>query len=317
MDLLKDFTSFLKTARHPLLVILGPTASGKTGFSISLARHFHGEIISTDSRQIYQQMPIATDLISEQERQGITHHLLDFVSPEKTLSLAEYHDLAIQKIAEIEQRKKLPILVGGTGLYISSIIEGYQVPRIPPDEKLRQKLYAQAAKKGPEFLHKKLAKLDPQTAAKIHPNNLRYVIRALEINLTGGHQKKDQSTRPDLTPYIIGLDWSRDILYERINQRVDRQLERGLIDEVRALLRKKYHKDLPAMSSLGVKEIIPYLEGHISLEEAVETLKKNTRNYAKRQLTWFRRYDKMSPGIIHWLKPSEVEKIIEKIAEQR
>jgi len=289
-DLKKELKTFLKTAKNPLVIVLGPTASGKTALSLEIAHLIDGEIISTDSRQMYKGMEIGTDAISKEEQEGVPHHMLGIVKPDREFSLAEYRDEALKKIAEIKKRDHLPMLVGGTGLYISSIIEGYDVPRIAPDKKLREKLYAQAEKHGVEYLHAKLAKLDPASAEKIHPNNVRYVVRAIEINLASGKNKTDKKKKESpFDVFIVGLEWPREELYARINMRVERQIERGLINEVKKLL-KKYDENLPAMSSLGLKEIIPYIRGEKPLDECIEILKKNTRNYAKRQLTWFRRY---------------------------
>ncbi|MEK7672255.1 MAG: tRNA (adenosine(37)-N6)-dimethylallyltransferase MiaA [Patescibacteria group bacterium] len=304
MDLKKDLRKFLKTAKKPLIVVLGPTASGKTDLALKLAKMVKGEIISTDSRQIYRDMDISTDAILEKNQEKIPHHLLRITDPDQTFTLAEYSDLALKTIKAIYKKKKIPLLVGGTGLYISSIIEGYKVPKIAPDKKLREKLTKEAEKKGNEFLYKKLVELDPEAAKTIHPNNLRYVIRALEINMTGGQNKvDDKSKKSPFDLFIVGVEWPREKLYERINKRVDQQIKRGLVKEVETLL-KKYDAKLPSMSSLGIKEIVPHVNGKKKLEECVETLKQNTRNYAKRQLTWFRRYDD-----INWLKPSEVKKI--------
>lgn len=286
----KRLRSFLKIARNPLIVILGPTASGKTALSLELAHKFKGEIISTDSRQIYKEMEIGTDAILPDQQEGIVHHLLGIATPDKTITMADYVEMALRKIKLIYRKKHLPILVGGTGLYISAIIESYSVPRIPPDQKLRKKLGKEAKSKGSEFLYKRLVKLDPKAAKKIHPNNLRYIIRALEINLSGGQNKLDKKRKSPFDVFLIGISWPREKLYERVNLRVDLQLKRGLIDEVKKLLKKGYKKNSPAMSSLGVKEIIPYIKGKMPLEECVEILKRHTRNYAKRQMTWFRRY---------------------------
>ncbi len=289
--------AFLKKAKKPLIVILGPTASGKTALSLELAKKFKGEIISTDSRQIYREMEISTDAILSEQQEGIPHHLLGITTPDKTITVAGFTDLALGKIKEIYVRKHVPILVGGTGLYISAIIDAYNIPRIPPDERLRAGLYKEAEKKGKTFLHEKLAKLDPQAAAKIHPNNLRYVIRALEINMSTGKNKKDLKRKSPFNTFLIGMSWPRATLYERVNLRVDLQLKRGLIEEVTKLLKKGYDENSPAMSSLGVKEIIPFIRGKMTLDECVEILKKNTRNYAKRQMTWFKRYVK-----VNWLE---------------
>lgn len=301
-NLKKQLKSFLKTAKNPLVVVLGPTASGKTALSLEIAHLINGEIISTDSRQIYKGMDIGTDAISVEEQDGIPHHMLGIVNPDREFSLAEYRDEALKILDGIKQRKHVPMLVGGTGLYISSIMEGYDVPRIAPDKALREKLYAQAEKHGAEYLHKRLAKLDKVAAEKIHPNNVRYVVRAIEINLASGKNKIDKKKRKSpFDVFMIGIEWPREELYARIELRVERQLKRGLVDEVKRLYKKYKGKDLPAMSSLGVKEIIPFIEGKDTLENCVEILKKNTRNYSKRQMTWFRRYKK-----IIWLKSKDL-----------
>lgn len=302
MKITRSIATFFHSAKNPLIVILGPTASGKTALSLKIAKkiqndHSKVEIISTDSRQLYKGMKIATDTIGKKDQQNIPHHLIGITTPDKPITLAQYKDLALQKIQEIRSRKHIPMLVGGTGLYISAIVENYAMPKIPPNEKLRKKLEQQAKIHGPQYLYKKLKKLDPQAAKKIHPNNVRYVIRALEINLTGGQKKSSKKQKSPFDVFMIGINWPRAELYERINQRVDLQLKKGLVKEVKKLLGKKYRTNLPAMSSLGVKEIIPYLKGKQSLENCVEILKMNTRRYAKRQMTWFRRY-----ANVHWLK---------------
>jgi len=293
MNLIPKIRTFLKTAKAPLLVLLGPTASGKTDLSLKIAKAINGEIISTDSRQIYKGIPISSDVLPKSKRKGIPHHMMEITTPDKELSLAEYKDMAMQKIEEIRLRKHIPMLVGGTGLYISAIIEGYDVPRIAPDKKLREKLYKQAEKYGAEYLHKKLQKLDPASAKRIHQNNIRYVVRAIEINLKGNRNKADKKAKKSpFNTMMMGINWPREKLYQRIEKRVDEQLKRGLIKEAKKFI-KKYSTNLPAMSSLGIKELIPYIKGEKSLEECVETLKKNTRNYAKRQMTWFGRYKKI------------------------
>ena len=282
---------FLEKSERPLIIILGPTASGKTNLSLELAKKFNGEIISTDSRQIYQEMDISTDAILAADMKGITHHMLRIVKPDEVFTLAEYKDLALKTIDDIYARGKVPILTGGTGLYITAIIEGYSVPRVPPNEKLREQLYKEAKEHGNSFVYNKLANLDPEAAANIHPNNLRYVVRAIEINQATGSQKNDKKM-PELQfdTFMVGLNWPRETLYQRINARVDQQENSGLLDEVKQLLDKGYALDLPSMSSLGVKEIIPYLKGEMPLVDCLEILKRNTRRYAKRQMTWFRRY---------------------------
>jgi tRNA dimethylallyltransferase len=288
--MIKDLTSFISKAKRPLIVILGPTNSGKTGISVKIAKKIKGEIISTDSRQIYRDMDISNDIILPEEEKNIPHHLLRIADPDETITLAQYKDLALKEINEIYKRGKVPMLVGGTGLYISSIIEGYDVPRIEPDPELRKKLGKE------DNLYEKLEKLDPEAAKTIHPNNKRYIIRALEINLSGQKKSDIKKKKSPFDIYMIGIETPREKLYEKINKRVDEQVERGLIDEAKTLLKKGYSLDLPSMSSLGVKEIIPYIKGEMPLEDCLEILKRNTRRYAKRQMTWFRRYDN-----VNWL----------------
>jgi len=298
MNPTEDLTSFLKSAKKPLVVIIAPTAMGKTDISLEIAKDIDGEIISTDSRQIYKEMDIATDTILPKNQKGIPHHMLAIRKPNETLTLAEYKDMALKKIDEIYKRGHIPILVGGTGLYISAIIEGYNVPRVAPDEKLRKKLQEEAEKHGPEYIYKKLQKLDPESAAQIHPNNIRYVIRAIEINKSTKSHKQDKKSQPKFDLFILGIERPREEIYERINSRVDHQKIRGLIEEVKALVEKGYDPSLPAMTSLGVKEIIPYIKGKMDIGECLEILKRNTRRYAKRQMTWLKRYDN-----VRWLTP--------------
>lgn len=305
MNLIKEIKEFIKNNKKPLIVLLGPTASGKTGLSLKIAKEINGEIISTDSRQIYREMEVGTDSILPEDQCGVPHHMLGITAPDSPLTLADYKEMALNVIEGIYKRGNLPILVGGTGLYVSAIIEGYDVPRIPPNKKLREELEKMAKEKGNEYLHKRLAKVDPETAENIHPNNLRYVIRAIEINETKGENKKDSKRVNGFHPFLIGIVWPRKELYDRVNLRVDLQLKRGLVDEVRKLVARGYDENLPAMSSLGVKEIIPYVKGEMSLEECVEILKRNTRRYAKRQMTWLKRYDN-----VQWLTPEDLEKII-------
>ena len=290
MKLMKDLTSFVSEAKRPLIVILGPTASGKTALSLKIAHKINGEIISADSCQIYRGMDIATDAILAEQMEKIPHHLLRIADPDETITLAEYKELALQAINEVYAKGHIPVLVGGTGLYLSSIIEDYKIPQIPPDARLREKLQKEAEKSGPIALYEKLRELDPKSAKSIHPNNLRYVIRALEINLSGKQKKRDsKSKKPPYDIFMIDINWPREKLYERVGLRVDIQLKRGLVQEVKRLL-EKYDPSLPSMSALGIKEIIPYIKGEDSLEKCIEILKMNTRRYAKRQMTWFRRY---------------------------
>ncbi len=302
MDLTKDLTSFIKSAKNPLIVILGATAAGKTDISLKIAREVDGEIISTDSRQIYQEMPIATDIIRTEEQKGIPHHMLAIKKPDEPFTLAEYTDVALEIIDQIYEKGHVPILAGGTGLYVSAITEGYDVPRAEPDEKLRKKLHEEAEEHGAEYIHEKLKKLDPEAAASIHPNNIRYVIRAIEINKSTNSKKEDKKSQPKFDIFMVGIERPREEIYERINKRVDQQEDTGLLDEVKALVEKEYDEALPSMTSLGVKEIIPYIKGEMGLPECLEILKRNTRRYAKRQMTWLKRYDN-----VRWLNTTQVK----------
>lgn len=299
-DLHKKIENFLATANKPLIVLLGPTASGKTSLSLDIGRQFKGEILSTDSRQIYTDMDIATDALTPDRQEGVPHHMIGICRPDEILSLAEYKDLALEKIEKIYQQGHVPMLVGGTGLYSTAIIEGYDLPRIPADLELRRELEKIVKEKGSEYLHQTLEKLDPQAASKIHHNNVRYVIRAIEINKITGKPKQDIKSKSAFDVLMIGIKRDRAELYDRINKRVDQQVDRGLLQEVQALLDHGYDLDLPSMSSLGVKEIVPYLKGDMDLADCLEILKRNTRHYAKRQMTWFRRYDN-----VLWLSPEE------------
>lgn len=300
--LVAQLKTFLKNNSHPLIAILGPTASGKTKLSLVLAKELGCEIISSDSRQIYKGLDIGADALPPEEQAGIPHHLLSFLDPNDLYTLSDYMKDAGKIIHGIYKRHKVPMMVGGTGLYISSITEGYQMQKAAPDFELRYRLQAEYQQHGADYLYSQLKQLDPQAAAEIHPNNIRYVIRALEINHQSKQNKQNTKGKVPYNTVQIGLDWPREILYERINLRVDKQIERGLIDEVKTLL-PHLKPESPAYSSLGFKEIAEYLKGNISLEEAVEMVKKNTRNYAKRQLTWFRRNKD-----ILWLEGSVIEK---------
>lgn len=302
MDIFTQIQNFIneayKNGDKPLVVVLGPTASGKTALSLDLAKKFDGEIVSADSRQIYKFMDIGTDKIMPKDQKGIPHHMIDLILPDERFTLTDYKTQASIAINDILKRGKIPLLVGGTGLYIRSITQNYDIPEGENPE-IRQKLYEELEKKGEDFMHEKLKKLDPLSAEKIHPHNHRYLIRALEINMTHG-KKIDKKRKPEFKYMQIGIEWEREKLYERIGKRVDLQIERGLIKEVEKLLEMGYSPKLPSMTSLGYQEIIQFLEKKITLEEATELIKRNTRNYSKRQLTWFRRDEN-----IDWL-PNEI-----------
>ena len=307
MKILEDISQFLleseQLGKKPLIVIMGPTASGKTTLSLKIAGTFNGEIISADSRQVYKYMDIGTAKIPENSMEGIRHHLLDVVSPDVEFTVADFKRHTLKVINEIHLRRKIPILCGGTGLYLNAVIENYQIPQVPPQPDLRKQLAQYYEEHGEIMLHNLLKERDPEAAERIHPNNVRYVIRALEINYVGNHQKKDSKGEQLFNTFTIGIEWPREVLYERINRRVEDQMGSGLLNEVKTMLMKGFNEKLPAMSSLGYLELIAFLKGELTLEQAKEEIKKNTRNYAKRQLTWFRRYKD-----IYWLDGAELER---------
>lgn len=274
-----------------VVAIVGPTASGKTALSIKMAKAFNGEIINGDSMQIYKGLDIGTAKITEEEMEGIPHHLFSFKEPTDSFSVADYQQLVRQKIEEIKNRNKLPIIVGGTGLYVQAALYDFQFTKEDVNEEARKKYYDELANIGPEAMHAKLAQLDPETAKTIHPNNTRRVIRALEmIELHGVQKSSDEQNRGNIPIYnhlIIGIDMDRQKLYERINLRVDLMIEKGLLDEVKGLWDQNI-RNVQSVQAIGYKEIYAYLDGHLTLEEAIEELKQNSRRYAKRQLTYFR-----------------------------
>ncbi|AIY05816.1 tRNA delta(2)-isopentenylpyrophosphate transferase [Planococcus sp. PAMC 21323] len=269
-----------------VLAIVGPTASGKTALSLELAKHLNGEIINGDSMQVYRDMTIGTAKILPEEMAGVPHHLIDIKNSEESFSVAEYQKLVREKITEIQSRGNLPIIVGGSGLYVQAVLFDYRFSKEAIDQELRECLNKELEQFGVEWMHKKLLKLDPKS--DIHPNNTRRVLRAIEI-LMSGQQKGDRNLAlsPMYNEVIIGLDIPRNVLYERINQRVDEMLERGLVDEVNSL-RQKGIRDVQSIQAIGYKEIYSYLDGHWSLDLAVEKLKQNSRKYAKRQFTYFK-----------------------------
>lgn len=274
-----------------VVAIIGPTASGKTALSIRLAKEINGEIINGDSMQIYRGMDIGTAKITPEEMDGVPHHLLDIKEPTEGFSVAEYQTLVRAKIAEIQSRGKMPILVGGTGLYVQSVLYDFQFTKQEINEEARDAYYKELEELGPEAMHAKLADIDPAAAAEIHPNNTRRVIRALEMaELAGVSRAEEQFNRGDVALYnhlIIGMDMAREKLYERINLRVDLMMEAGLLEEVRALYDAGI-RDVQAIKAIGYKEFYLYFDGLVTMEEAIEQVKQNSRRYAKRQLTYFR-----------------------------
>ncbi|TYS16198.1 tRNA (adenosine(37)-N6)-dimethylallyltransferase MiaA [Rossellomorea vietnamensis] len=299
--------------KEKLVVLIGPTAVGKTASSIHLAKKFNGEIISGDSMQIYKSMDIGTAKITEEEMEGIPHHLIDIREPEESFSAAEFQELVRKKISEIHSRGKLPMIVGGTGLYIQSVIYDYHFTDAPGDEEYRRKLEKEAEDHGNQEVHQRLQMVDPKAAGSIHPNNIRRVIRALEIHhCTGKTMSEYQENQNNELLYdvaLVGLMMERELLYSRIDSRVDIMLEQGLIQEVKALFDKGL-KDVQSIQAIGYKEIYEFLEGRVTLNDAVENLKQNSRRYAKRQLTWFR--NKMD---VEWFDMSSTREKNKKIEE--
>ncbi|MCH5586395.1 tRNA (adenosine(37)-N6)-dimethylallyltransferase MiaA [Shimazuella sp. AN120528] len=291
-----------------LLVIVGPTGVGKTALSLSLAKAFHGEIISGDSMQVYLGMDIGTAKASPEEQSTIPHHLIDMLQPDESFSVQQYQEMARQKIVEIQNRNHLPILVGGTGLYIEAVVFEYQMAKVTENPAIRQELTELASKYGNEFLHQRLQQVDPTHARKLHPNDLRRIIRALEVYQLTGKPLSEQQHR-SASPFEalwIGLTMPRLELYDQINRRVDQMLQMGLEKEVRQLLATGRFEKHTASQAIGYKEMIQYIKGNISYEEAVSSIKQGSRRYAKRQLSWFRRIPE-----IHWFDKTDVHAFIE------
>lgn len=299
-----------------LVVILGPTASGKTDLSLALAQKFNGEIICADSRQIYKKMDIGTAKVpgrwhyhpQTKERvfiyEKIPHYLIDFVDPGEEFTLAQFKQMAADQIYEITKRNKLPLLVGGTGLYIHAVVDNLLIPIVPPNKKLRLSL----EKKSNEKLLAMLTKFDPLTAKTVDPNNKRRIVRALEVCIWTGRPFSEQQKKgePLFKTLQIGLQVPRPELHQRINHRVDKMMKAGLLQEARALVKQKYGWHLPSMSGIGYRQLGYFIKGEMSLNKAIEILKRDTRRYARRQITWFRR-DKR----IYWVNDGKTaEKLI-------
>ncbi|HTK59754.1 MAG TPA: tRNA (adenosine(37)-N6)-dimethylallyltransferase MiaA [Candidatus Baltobacteraceae bacterium] len=279
-----------------IVVIVGPTASGKSAAAVRLAKRVGGEIVSADSRLLYKGMDIGTAKPSPKEMAGVRHHLIDVVSPSKTLTLADYKRMAIRAIRAILKRGRVPIVVGGTGLYVRAIVENLEIPEVPPDAKYRAAL----ERKGKVWILERLKKLDPDYAARIGPNP-RYAMRALEVIRATGKPFGAQQGKgePLFDALVVGIDPGKKELDRRIGRRVDAMIAAGLVAEAKRLARR-YAWDLPSMSGIGYHELKPYLEGGLSLEAAIENIKTDTRRYAKRQMTWWRRINK-----VVWFKTPE------------
>lgn len=276
-----------------VIVICGPTASGKTALSIELAKKINGEIVSCDSMQIYKDMYIGTAKPTIEEMQGIKHYMLDFVSPDERYSVADYKKQAKQAIREIIEKGKVPIVVGGTGLYVDSLIYEIEYQNIEFDEKYRKQLEERSEKEGLEALYNEAKKIDPEAITKISPNDKKRILRILEIyNATGKNkteqEKESRKNEVEFDYKVYAISWDREKLYDRINQRVDIMIDKGLIEEVQKIY-SKYNKFPTAMQGLGYKEVLEYLEGKCNKQEMIDKIKQETRRYAKRQLTWFRK----------------------------
>ncbi|WP_017812465.1 tRNA (adenosine(37)-N6)-dimethylallyltransferase MiaA [Paenibacillus shenyangensis] len=287
-----------------LLVLVGPTAVGKTAISIEIARRFGAEIISGDSMQVYRGMNIGTAKIRPEEMNGIPHHLIDIHSPDEPFSVAEFQQRCRALIPDIASRGKLPFIVGGTGLYVESVSYEFQFSENGADEAFRQEQTDYALQNGAQALHDRLAAVDPESATRLHPNDQRRIIRALEVYHMTGVKLSDQLSRQmKQSPYqlcIVGLTMDREMLYKRIEARIDQMLEEGLLEEVQHLLDQGYTPGMVAMQGLGYKEIAAHLSGGVPLQEAVVLLKRDTRRFAKRQLSWFRHMQD-----IHWVDVSD------------
>ncbi|WDC83943.1 tRNA (adenosine(37)-N6)-dimethylallyltransferase MiaA [Caloramator sp. mosi_1] len=288
--------------KKQIIIIAGPTASGKTNLGIELAKKINGEIVSADSMQIYKYMDIGTAKPSVEEMQGIKHHLIDIIYPDEEFSVALFKQYADNAIEQIYSKGKIPIVVGGTGLYINSLTYSLNFSESEPDKQYRDYLDNLAKQYGAKYLHDMLKNIDPDAANNIHPNNIKRVIRALEVFKNTGkriseYQSTTKQNEPDYEFAYFCLDMPRNVLYDRINKRVDIMFEKGLIGEVEKLITLGYTRELQSMQAIGYKEVFDYLDGKLSLEEVKNIIKQNTRRYAKRQLTWFRKDNR-----IYWLE---------------
>lgn len=280
--------------KKPLVVLTGPTAVGKTKLSIDLAKALGGEIISADSMQVYKHMDIGSAKITEKEMDGVPHHLIDVLSPFEEFHIVRFQELAKKAVEDIYSRGRIPVFVGGTGFYIQAVTKDIDFTEGEEDKEYREELSRLAAEKGNEFLHEMLRNIDPKSAEEIHANNVKRVIRALEFYKENGFpiSQHNEEQKQNETPYNLAyfvLNAPRELLYERIDRRVDEMMENGLMEEVQKLKDMGCRRDMTSMQGLGYKEILSFLDGEVPLEEAVRILKRDTRHFAKRQLTWFRR----------------------------
>ncbi len=290
----------------PVIIIAGPTAVGKTEITLELTKQLGGEIISADSMQIYRRMDIGSAKPSAEELAAVPHHLIDVVDPDQPFTVSDFQQQAKAAIRDIQGRGKVPVVSGGTGLYINSLVYDMDFSGTASDDSYRKSLEEFARTEGTEVLYQRLVRQDPEGAAAIHPNNIKRVIRALEINEVGGVRKADFVQNPqrnlEFSFLFVCLTRSRPELYDRINQRVDLMLSAGLVAEVQALQEAGFHRGLQSMQGIGYKELLSWLEGQQTYEDAVGSIKQNSRNYAKRQITWFKRYNEA-----HWLDLSVIK----------
>ena len=310
--------------KKPLIVLTGPTAVGKTSLSISLAKAVNGEIISADSMQVYKGMDIGSAKIRKEEMQGVTHYLVDILEPEEEFHIVKFQELAKAALEEIYAKGKIPILVGGTGFYIQAVTRDIDFTQAEQETSYREELEQFAKEKGAEYLHEKLREVDSKSAENIHANNVKRVIRALEFYHQNGtpisehNEEQKQQTSPYNLAYFV-LTAPREILYERIDRRVDQMMEEGLLEEVKSLRERGCHRGMVSMQGLGYKEILAYLEGEYPLEEAVRILKRDTRHFAKRQLSWFRREQDViwvDKEQFHWNEAEILEYMMSVLKEQ-
>ncbi len=284
---------------------MGPTAVGKSELALHLAQYFPSEIISADSRQVYRYMDIGTNKPSLAERASVPHHIIDVVDPNQDFSLATYHHLATRTLKAIQQRGKLPFLVGGSGLYVWSLLEGWKIPEVAPDQKLRRQLESRAEQEGGHTLYQELWNIDPVAAERIGHTNIRRIIRALEIYRTTGRPPSQlrQKAAPAFSVLVIGLTQERSDLYRKIDLRVDEMMRSGLVEEVEQLLKEGYGPSLPSMSGIGYRQIGQFLRGEMTLPQAIDKMKYETHRLARHQYAWFRPSDNR----IHWFDASETQ----------
>ena len=298
-----------------LVAIVGPTGIGKSRLALHLAGLFHGEIVNADSRQVYRFLNIGTAKPTPDELASVPHHLIDIINPDEDFNLARYQELAYQTIEDIHQRGKTPFLVGGSGLYMKAVLEGWQLPGVSPDSEFRYNIEKRVGEEGAESLYQELVGIDPEAAEKIDPRNVRRVIRALEVHarVKKPFSQLGYKQAPDFSSFIIGLTTERVELYRIVDRRVDEMIERGLVTEVEKLVKMGYDFTLPSMSGIGYKQIGRYLNGEITLEAARQKMKTETHRFIRHQYAWFRLNDER----IHWVDIAKQKyKVIEKVLDE-